>query len=186
MGKNQKIIIASLLLLFIVVIIFSDTFFQKWWGEKLQTPEEGTFSFDPSDLTIYGCTRQSAENYNPVANTNQNFGVNKCFDIWGCCNNMADNYNADADSCEQPDNNRYLCDFGAGAGMGITLGDDVGDCHFTDHPMDDFSTNEVGWTAVGLAIQHMTNSYGKCKGYSDWQSCNNAGACQGNIEVLTA
>lgn len=120
LSRNETIYLTSILLVGLVVYIFKDELFRIEWFTKYSAvdDESQSFSFNPDDLIVVGCTDPNAENYNPNANTDQDFGENKCFYNYGCCDSSAQNYDAYHDSCEQPNNNAMLCDFGNGVGQG--------------------------------------------------------------------
>jgi len=128
--KNQSIVIASIVVIAIVMWIYRTELFYIDWFTKYSSADsdDQSFSFDPDDLTILGCTNENAQNYNPLANTDQDGGVHECFYNWGCCSSSADNYDPAHDSCYQENNNDYLCNWGDGVGEGGNPdGDPAGD-----------------------------------------------------------
>ena len=119
-SKKETIYLTSITLVGIIFYIFKDELFKVEWFNKYSpvTDDSQSFSFDPDDLTAIGCTDPIAENYDPNANTDVDSGAKKCFYNYGCCSSSADNYDAQHDSCEQPDNDSMLCDWGDGVGQG--------------------------------------------------------------------
>ena len=112
MSRNEQIWIAVILLIAIVVFIFKDDLFEE---RAYDVDIDDSFSFDPADLNVYGCTDPIAENYMPDANMmgDREFA---CFYNYGCCDVNATNYDPNADSCWQDGNNEFLCNYSGDVG----------------------------------------------------------------------
>jgi hypothetical protein len=148
MNKNDQIWIAVILLIAIVIFIFKDDLF----GERSYDVElPDSFSFDPADANIYGCTDPQAENYMPDANTmgDREFA---CFYNYGCCDVGATNWDANADSCWQNGNNEYLCNYSGVTGEYGTYENTMDSLAMRNDGCYVQGANQIGGTDMGFGV----------------------------------
>tara|TARA_R100001443_G_scaffold1457_2_gene5423 strand:- start:273 stop:845 length:573 start_codon:yes stop_codon:yes gene_type:complete len=109
MSKTNKMILFAALVILFLVWYLSDREILKQKEELSDIYSFGTLNTNPSvNWVIKGCTDPSAANYNADATSDDG----TCYTIAGCCDLDATNYNPEADSCNIPQNNEILCEYG--------------------------------------------------------------------------